>query len=731
MNEPTTNNLQQHQQGAALLVLMFILVMGASMVTFDFLRPRNNQLADLVTSTAVLAEAKEALTSYTTLTASRLGTFPCPDLDDDGNENLTGSDCTHWIGWLPHNNLGISRLTDGAGQRLWYALSANFQSGADPATHPINSDTPATLTVDGNSNVVAVVIAPGKAILGQNRSHISNLTADTSPVVRTAAEKVTEFLEGDNQYEKVDGSGVMTNFNFARSGAAPNTFNDIITTVSLSEFMPNIENTILEKTVNCLNSYAASANGKYPWADQLGSSALPNYSANCGSTFGRLAETLITDIAQTSGPEPVCTDTDADGDFADQVTGYESHLNGTGSTCNSALSSWGSGDSNSPTCRQTLTNLADCRKILPTSTYTYSNTCDLGSTAHDPITVGGIDYTTLDALSLDLLVYSPQPASGCNIIANGHFDTDTSSWTPYNATIASKNGGQTNKSLRITNGAGFSEVASQQFTLESEKSYQISFYFKADNSDSGQLTVGDGINTPIYDSDVLTDSEWTHHRAIILSPVSGTSLYSIFLVVNQADGSANNQTSFDQISLVDTSTTAVECKTALTVYELCQNFCPATANADSNLTTSWPAVCFIDSSHAQYDSWRDWRELLFYQAARGYMAGGGGTTPGTGNMAACSIFGVDSCLDLCSEYDGNGICVTKTSGYQALVILGKQEQTGQDRDTAPNNPASFLEGGNVQAIVAPDYELGNAASPSGTDFNDSVSCIPDNPACNN
>jgi hypothetical protein len=92
-------------------------------------------------------------------------------LNDDGSSGIgTCSNVLERIGRLPWATIGAQDLRDASGERLWYAVSSNFRKFS--GTTVINSDTPGLLTVTGTApanNVVAVIIAPGDSLSGQDR----------------------------------------------------------------------------------------------------------------------------------------------------------------------------------------------------------------------------------------------------------------------------------------------------------------------------------------------------------------------------------------------------------------------------------------------------------------------------------------------------------------------------------------------------------------------------------
>ena len=122
-----------------------------------------------------LALARQALIASAASSNTRPGSLPCPDVDNDGVSDQLNSDpaqpCQQRIGRLPWQTLGLPDLRDAVGERLWYAVSLNFQ---DIGTNRINAGTTGELTVrEGERTtpgVVAVVAAPGKIVANQTRN---------------------------------------------------------------------------------------------------------------------------------------------------------------------------------------------------------------------------------------------------------------------------------------------------------------------------------------------------------------------------------------------------------------------------------------------------------------------------------------------------------------------------------------------------------------------------------
>ena len=175
-------------------------------------------------SLEALTQAKAGLIAYAVSVqpdtyAKRPGELPCPDLDNDGDAEITCFQAEQRIGRLPWRTLKLPDLRDGSGERLWYALSTTFQrktfnqcpTSGGPAC--LNSDTRGTLTVrdsagvvifdaSGGGGAIAVLLAPGPVITRIGKRE---------PQDRSCA--------GDANARKCEQSGVCTGPSSARCQA--------------------------------------------------------------------------------------------------------------------------------------------------------------------------------------------------------------------------------------------------------------------------------------------------------------------------------------------------------------------------------------------------------------------------------------------------------------------------------------------------------------------------------
>lgn len=272
MRPPQHRSARASQRGAALMLMLVIMVMGIAAILVRSMSSTALQIErDRITADA-LAQAKEALIGDAVTDANRPGSLPCPDTNNDGSaEPFSGSNCPNYIGRLPWKTLGLPDLRDGAGERLWYALSLNLRDTGSA----INSDSAGQLAVIGTtslSNVAAIVFASGSPLSGQTRNSPEQNTVNNNTV--------SNYLEGSN----ANGDAVFV------TSLSSDTFNDLLLAITTDQIFPMVEKRIASEVSNCLQDYAANNLNRYPWAAPLYSSLPPNYSDNSDTMFGRLPE---------------------------------------------------------------------------------------------------------------------------------------------------------------------------------------------------------------------------------------------------------------------------------------------------------------------------------------------------------------------------------------------------------------------------------------------------------
>ncbi len=275
------------QRGAALMVMLVIMIMGSAAFLVSSLSRVGQQFErDRITAEA-LAQAKEALIAYAINSENnnselqpRPGNLPCPDTDAPGASGYgdeQGSCSAGAIGRLPWKSLGIPELVDSDGEPLWYAISGNFRRRSIIA-NALNSDTAGTLDVYGNDGTtllttssdkaVAVVFAPGKIVGSQQRSTSSDKTT------------ASNYLEiGPNSRNNATTGGPFI------AADKTDTFNDKLIFIKGSQFLPAIEKRIAGELKNILNTYYASWHA-FPFATPFTDPSGATYSGASGTYYG-------------------------------------------------------------------------------------------------------------------------------------------------------------------------------------------------------------------------------------------------------------------------------------------------------------------------------------------------------------------------------------------------------------------------------------------------------------
>ncbi len=265
--QPGSFHLCHHgQRGATLMIMLVIMVMGAATYLVSSLSTTALKNARQEKTAAALAQAKDALLGRAIKDASRPGSLPCPDTDNDGSAELfAGNICPSYVGWLPWRTLGLPDLRDGDGVRLWYALSSSVRDHS--TAQPINSDTQGLLSITGNislNNVTAIVFAPGAPLCG--KSHATN--------------NVDQYLEAMSSVT----APAIINSNSNDCNNSP--YNDNLLAITADQIFQPVEKRIAREVKACLDQYAANSASKYPWAAPVND---PNYMGKFGSRFGGLS----------------------------------------------------------------------------------------------------------------------------------------------------------------------------------------------------------------------------------------------------------------------------------------------------------------------------------------------------------------------------------------------------------------------------------------------------------
>lgn len=328
------------QRGAVLILMAFILGLGAAAYVFKALDAASLQAKQDAKTYQVLKEAKVALIAWAVSHPNVPGTMPWPDrnadTDFDGDSAYDGkSDCVttafqypYLLGQLPwraqsnpcatpHTGLGQD-FRDAQGNHLWYAVSRNmvhdYEHSENPIINPGMINAPHAVTpyqrqggtqsypwlrvLDRNGNLIsdrvaAVIIAPGSPIGDQDRSSVAP----------DAREFLDGFKIGAATYKNYDSALSDEDFIMGEDsrhiGDSDNTFqkpyyfNDKLVYITIDELMEALERRVGEQVRSSLKAYK-DANNYYPYATQLGTAVNLACWQNSAGTTGLIEGFLPT-----------------------------------------------------------------------------------------------------------------------------------------------------------------------------------------------------------------------------------------------------------------------------------------------------------------------------------------------------------------------------------------------------------------------------------------------------
>ena len=290
---------RDHQSGFALLVFVIVLlgiagVFGSNLIqgrakTVQFEKAQHDQ--------EVLQKAKQALLAYAVQykidnDSSEMGRLPCPDYNTGASEGAQDGSCggesKNIAGFLPWKTLGIDALKDSSGECLWYVVSGDYKDS--PKADMLNEDTNGLLKVQGESGLyhggdasdrpIALIIAPGPALDGQNRTPSSSNLKNC----RGKYGDEEAYLEGgsiDYSVDHVDvADAIWTYFYGNLSNSLKNTgYNDRMVWITKSEYWNAIKaqadldaadpakdiNLLTAALAQCLVNYANDSNNEHRW----------------------------------------------------------------------------------------------------------------------------------------------------------------------------------------------------------------------------------------------------------------------------------------------------------------------------------------------------------------------------------------------------------------------------------------------------------------------------------
>lgn len=342
--DPPPPYMYMQRGGAALLAIIVVAILGLILATLFIMSPSAGDAGtrERVTLQA-LAQAKEGLIAYAVSAqpdtyAKRPGELPCPDLDNDGDAEITCFYTNQRIGRLPWKTLKLPDLRDGHGERLWYALSSTYQRKTfnqcptAGGAACLNSDTRGTLTVRGSGGTVvldgssaaggaiAVLLAPGPVLtrLGQTEPQDRGCAGDANPPKCAQTGICTGASSARCQpsnYLDVVGPSVLSlpgahdstedNADFSdshrdngliagpvRDGSGNVVLNDLLLAITYQDLMPLLERRVAGEALKCLHDYAATGTGRYPWAAPINADFRDPLSDLKGERWGRLPQVL-------------------------------------------------------------------------------------------------------------------------------------------------------------------------------------------------------------------------------------------------------------------------------------------------------------------------------------------------------------------------------------------------------------------------------------------------------
>ncbi len=291
MRPPQPRSAKAKQRGAALMVMLVIMVMGALTFLVGSLSKPGMQIErDKITANA-LAQAKDTLIGYAitygdTHTGQVHGYLPCPDpngtagANGEGSSETCGNKNVSVVGRLPWKTLGLPPLRDGNGECLWYAVAGTYKN--NPMTDIMNWDTNGLfeiLDVNGTAlaqDVVAVIFAPGATLNNQNRA--SDGTAPLCNGNYTA----TNYLDSDGTLDNgtvSSSANATTQFRLTSSSQINDqliyiTRQDIWDAMlKRNDFMTTLT-AMTQKATECIADYgrrnnAGSGDKRLPWAGRF------------------------------------------------------------------------------------------------------------------------------------------------------------------------------------------------------------------------------------------------------------------------------------------------------------------------------------------------------------------------------------------------------------------------------------------------------------------------------
>lgn len=191
-------NVKHTEQAGFTLLEIAIVMVIFGLIVGGLIGPMSLQMENLdrKETESTIDQAIDTIIVY----AIRNGRLPCPDTDNDGQENTTGSNCSNARGQLPWVTLGVNRI-DAWAQPFTYRVDPQFSDTTDGTGCP-DADVPGVsfeICSTGNINILdanggnlvaagvpAVIVSHGRNGPGATDNHErENTDNDTNFVDRS------------------------------------------------------------------------------------------------------------------------------------------------------------------------------------------------------------------------------------------------------------------------------------------------------------------------------------------------------------------------------------------------------------------------------------------------------------------------------------------------------------------------------------------------------------------
>ncbi|MEY4641595.1 MAG: hypothetical protein RLZZ227_1589 [Pseudomonadota bacterium] len=281
----TSTTSKASQQGVIFLALVLVLFVAGSTVAISALNNRQSrELQERAEVRYQMGLAKAALLSYAASSAQLYdnergpGFFPCPDTGNDGEPEGGCNSNTAVLGRLPeyqvlpdNRRFYINDTYANVDGQFWYVVAPRYVYDTATTTNrrsrlrtAATYAAPYWLNLDGKSEYVALIIAPGNELTTQSR--------------RTGPTNYANYLDGLNG---------ASGFNYYTSyDSNPELFNDEVIGITLDEYMLHVGTAVAREVKAVIDVFAAGSFGAYP--GDSGAINSVSCSAFTGTTFSNL-----------------------------------------------------------------------------------------------------------------------------------------------------------------------------------------------------------------------------------------------------------------------------------------------------------------------------------------------------------------------------------------------------------------------------------------------------------